>query len=1048
MSIRLNLEVEDDWEDDLEEFCRLKRLGRIKEAKEHFWSTLEHVSTIPYIRIQYAEMLQSSGDYKSLQSLAFLPEFPPNPEEESPGDRSRGKLVANYALLDVLSQRPIPNYLAAAWSVVRSTLKALAADTMVGSTEVRREQQQWTLVLPFLRLRLTLPSLQIQLLALCLRVLAYLKSCTHGSVVGPVKVYAKCLFNWRQLYHDLVGDGCIWDFRDLFMAAVSVFGWQETLVQFFDTTHLPRALNIIIKDWSRPLYDEAAVMGLLDLFTSLILHDHADGMKSRNTLLLHHARTLAESVEHNDAELMRSRPFVQWLLAKSVLELEAAPERPDGVRLEHFSGLQLDQGGGVHLPIYVPTRHTRKPDWDMFFSRSTPAQRRVIEVAIRAADEIGDYSLQAESIKLLILQSRDPKRWMSALEDLQLETQGDREGYLATCLSRYLITTDSGEEASLLQNLERPGSTGKTLYFEQCENASLAWAWSMVRILLTASHGEEGSVVTDDDGPSPFLDRGYTLDGSKLPPYVAEFARVELGIFVSPSMGPLSLDDPETQMNGDDEDVKGGQQLDRVLRNRFARRAADRRAGPEGANPWDPALFETWDWMPNYANNALPPGARLQADAAYFPREYVPPRNPWLFYSGQQQDPLAQGISPSLQVSGWPSTWYEDAKRSERSVSRGPKEISKDKPPAKSQHTVDDKQRQSAEVGGENPGRQGVGKDKKEATVKGGEGVEIISANSSEKIKRTETGGRGNSDGKPQMSVEDGAARLNFPGTLLDDNEVTVFLASRDDGSKFKAYNVTKDGVFETAAAGRIRRRGESLPGPGGSGGIDKLKFNMRTVVFRTDSPPRSESTVRPQPAGGGSSSSSNNNHNNNIREDKGKGKEEPEGALSPEPMTGDWAGIVRGSQKRDRERMRGPEPAITITMSGAADGGKQQEQQQQPQQHHASQEQEEEGGGFCSSGDTYADDAPMYSNDVPREEDDQKPEEGGTGKRIGIETDGEAEAEGEGGVKVDDGLSPSVPDPPSEDSPGLAEVPGMSGSDGKPASVVTVIVGRGREEG
>lgn len=140
MSIRLDLEVEDDWEDDLEEFCRLKRLGRIKEAKEHFWSTLEHVSTIPYIRIQYAEMLQSSGDYKSLQSLEFLPEFPPNPEEESPGDRSRGKLVANYALLDVLSQRPIPNYLAAAWGVVRSTLKALAADTMVGSTEVRREQ--------------------------------------------------------------------------------------------------------------------------------------------------------------------------------------------------------------------------------------------------------------------------------------------------------------------------------------------------------------------------------------------------------------------------------------------------------------------------------------------------------------------------------------------------------------------------------------------------------------------------------------------------------------------------------------------------------------------------------------------------------------------------------------------------------------------------------------------------------------------------------------------------------------------------------------------
>jgi hypothetical protein len=139
MSIRIELDAEEDWEDDLEEFCRLKRLGLIKEAKEKFWSALGHVNTMPYIRVQYAEMLQLSGDFKGFQDLDFLPEFPPIPTEETPDDRSRGKLVANHALLDLLSQRPIANYLTSAWEVVRHTLKALAAESTVGSTEVRRK---------------------------------------------------------------------------------------------------------------------------------------------------------------------------------------------------------------------------------------------------------------------------------------------------------------------------------------------------------------------------------------------------------------------------------------------------------------------------------------------------------------------------------------------------------------------------------------------------------------------------------------------------------------------------------------------------------------------------------------------------------------------------------------------------------------------------------------------------------------------------------------------------------------------------------------------
>jgi len=137
LRVRLDLAVEEDWSDGLEELCRLRRLGLVKQAKKHFRSALENSGQILYVRVQYAEMLQSSGDYKGFQSLGLMPDPPPQrPSEETPDDRSEGKLVANYALLSLLSQRPISNFVTGAWTVVRRTLEALAAESLFGSTEV------------------------------------------------------------------------------------------------------------------------------------------------------------------------------------------------------------------------------------------------------------------------------------------------------------------------------------------------------------------------------------------------------------------------------------------------------------------------------------------------------------------------------------------------------------------------------------------------------------------------------------------------------------------------------------------------------------------------------------------------------------------------------------------------------------------------------------------------------------------------------------------------------------------------------------------------
>ncbi|KAG7292126.1 hypothetical protein NEMBOFW57_002159 [Staphylotrichum longicolle] len=70
---------------------------------------------------------------------------------------------------------------------------------------------------------------------------------------------------------------------------------------------------------------------------------------------------------------------------------------------------------------------------------------------------MGDYNLQQEALKLLILQSVDPRGLMDTLASLQLDVQGDKMGYMATALSKFMAINGPTEEAQLLQKLEEPG---------------------------------------------------------------------------------------------------------------------------------------------------------------------------------------------------------------------------------------------------------------------------------------------------------------------------------------------------------------------------------------------------------------------------------------------------------------------------------------------------------------------------------------------------------------------------------------------------------------
>lgn len=324
-------------------------------------------------------------------------------------------------------------------------------------------------------------------MSLSLRVLLYVvnaSSQTSTAQTNAIREQARASCNWKMLYHELLGDDRIWDLRDLLTAMIPVFGIEDTFSQLLGMSSTPQSLQVLVDDWIHPEYDESATLGLLDTFSSLILQNVTD--HSRNSLLLHHSRGLAESIQQHNTQQVKTRPFVQFILARAAVEIDQVwKERARGLSLP--DGLPVVSDSGVNLPIFVPAKHLEKPGWERFHAPTPPSLQQAVNIALQAAKLNGDYALQATAWKLLILQSEEPKPMMDGLARLQLDLQDDKEGFLATCLSKYLTTLETEEEDDLLKELGRLDEASGGTYLTWGFNASLLWARSIIQGHLESS---------------------------------------------------------------------------------------------------------------------------------------------------------------------------------------------------------------------------------------------------------------------------------------------------------------------------------------------------------------------------------------------------------------------------------------------------------------------------------------------------------------------------------------------------------------------------------
>lgn len=256
--------------------------------------------------------------------------------------------------------------------------------------------------------------------------------------------------DWRRIYWQLLSEGRIWDFRDAFVAVSESYGTKNALDAFLGD-YSDSSVEGLLLDWRTDQRDESTELALLDLlaFKALSPDTSPDAGHLRETCL-RLAEPIGKSLLNNCPHTVRSRIFIQWVISKSVV----------GSKRENFKYL-ADYGGHTvfaefepGMPYYVP-KDAENPGWLPPVLTSTA--RQSLEMALRASQETQDYRTEARCLQELSLGTQDPDGPLQALAELQTSKQHDMNGYLATCLTRYLTCENPEAKRTLLENMKSLG---------------------------------------------------------------------------------------------------------------------------------------------------------------------------------------------------------------------------------------------------------------------------------------------------------------------------------------------------------------------------------------------------------------------------------------------------------------------------------------------------------------------------------------------------------------------------------------------------------------
>ncbi|KAI1643340.1 uncharacterized protein F4817DRAFT_255737 [Daldinia loculata] len=478
ITVDMGLGITKDIDLELEELSRLRRIGDFATARKFFKENFPDRVDDPYFFVLNAQMLLEMGDFRSFDTLRPTQVF--GDMENEGVQKNQDLLRESWNLLILLAMLPGRDCTQQAVNEIDKALALLEARVDLGSIEIK-----------------------IQILASILRLLGYI---THSlgfqsSQLRDVGNAARQWTDWASVYHHLASEGRVWDFRDLFTTFKLAFGRDGAFDAFFNTWSLDEVMDTLDSDWETVNYDKSTNLALLDILGFLILESDFETtpLKYYKTCL-EHGEKLAESLMDEDPETAKSGPFARWLVAKAaVLSCDVHGNPFSSFRfLDSYPGMQIRQGDGVHIPIYVPLRSER-PTWKA--PEAPPEWKEAVHMALGIAKNLGDYETQSLCLKHLIIRSQEPHMLLGELSDLQNSIQDDQDSYLRTCLSKFLILSDAASQRGLAEDLFRFGQD-KTIINQalpiEHHNVSLQWARSVILPTLPGTIG--GTVTIDKSG--------------------------------------------------------------------------------------------------------------------------------------------------------------------------------------------------------------------------------------------------------------------------------------------------------------------------------------------------------------------------------------------------------------------------------------------------------------------------------------------------------------------------------------------------------------------
>jgi hypothetical protein len=277
-----------------------------------------------------------------------------------------------------------------------------------------------------------------------------------------------------KIYESMLRQGRIWDFRDIFIGAVFYYGQEQACDEFFGSSENP--LNRILRDWSTAIYDESTNLALLDILVSLVLVQPLSLRTIAGTKrVVDSASVLVSSIIQNHPSNLKSRQYIQWILAKVAV---TSYRTISSSVLSEFPGLFLPKAVALDLYIYIPAA-SETPDWHLLCLPSKSFE--TLQIVLKVARELEDLETEALCLKQLIAHSRDPIEYFDDLIHLQKIKQKDMKGWLETCLSKYLICRDKQSTDCLRKEILSVRDYDKL-------DPRLVWARSMV--LRAIAHSE------------------------------------------------------------------------------------------------------------------------------------------------------------------------------------------------------------------------------------------------------------------------------------------------------------------------------------------------------------------------------------------------------------------------------------------------------------------------------------------------------------------------------------------------------------------------------